>query len=81
MTWTAEAVPFDLTDLDLADRVQVQFSTSPDFSVNVGSEKVGRNDMKAVLHLEKNKTYYIRVRYIAKGYKSGWSKVKIVKTK
>ena len=54
MTWTAEAVPFDLTDLDLADRVQVQFSTSPDFSVNVGSEKVGRNDMKAVLHLERS---------------------------
>ena len=81
VTWTAEAVPFDLADLDLADRVQVQFSTSPDFSVNVGSEKVGRNDMKAVLHLEKNKTYYIRVRYIGKGYKSGWSKVKIVKTK
>ena len=81
VTWTAEAVPFDLADLDLADRVQVQFSTSPDFSVNVGSEKVGRNDMKAVLHLEKNKTYYIRVRYIGNGYKSGWSKVKIVKTK
>jgi Flp pilus assembly protein TadG len=81
VTWTAEAVPFDLADLDLADRVQVQFSTSPDFSVNVGSEKVGRNDMKAVLHLERNKTYYIRVRYIGNGYKSGWSKVKIVKTK
>ena len=81
VTWTAEAVPFDLTNLDLADRVQVQFSTSPDFSVNVGSEKVGRNDMKAVLHLERNKTYYIRVRYIGNGYKSGWSKVKIVKTK
>ena len=49
MTWTAEAAPFDLTD-----RVQVQFSTSPDFTVNVGSEKVGRNDIKAVLHLERS---------------------------
>ena len=76
MTWAA-----DTAFLDLIDCVQVQFSTSPEFSVNVGSVKVGRNDTKAVLYLEKGKTYYIRVRYTGNDYTSGWSSVKKVKTK
>lgn len=76
VTWAADAAL-----LDLIDRVQVQFSTSPEFSVKVGSVKVGRNDTKAVLYLEKGKTYYIRVRYTGNDYTSGWSSVKKVKTK
>ena len=46
MTWAADAAL-----LALIDRVQVQFSTSPEFSVNVGGVKVGRNDTKAALYL------------------------------
>ena len=64
-------------------KVEVQYSTDPTFRINVTKKQVGKSKTKqSVKGLEKNTTYYVRIRYTdgAGGY-SKWSSTKKFKTK
>ena len=62
--------------------IEVQYSTDPGFTTDVATKPVGKNKTKVTLKLQKNTTYYVRVRYTdGAGGVSNWSAVKRVKTK
>ena len=64
-------------------RIEIQYSTDPDFKTNVINKKVGKKKEKLQLkRLKKNAVYYVRIRYTdgAGGY-SNWSRVRTVKIK
>lgn len=62
--------------------IEVQCSTDPAFPKETTVTKpVGKKKTKAVLKLQRKKTYYVRVRYIGSNGVSKWSRVKKVKTK
>ena len=51
------------------------------FRKNAVKKKVRKNKTKATYTLQKNTTYYIRIRYVGKDGVSKWTKAKKVKTK
>ena len=63
-------------------RIEVQCSTDPAFPKETTvTKKVRKNKTKAVLKLQRKKTYYVRVRYKGSNGVSKWSRVKQIKTK
>ena len=61
--------------------VQVQYSTNKKFKKKAVIKSVGKDKAKVTLKLKKQKTYFVRIRYLGtKGF-SKWSAVKKVKTK
>ena len=61
--------------------IQVQYSADPKFEQNPVTKSVGKGKAKIVLKLNKETTYYVRVRYVGKDGYSNWTKPKKVKTK
>ena len=62
--------------------IEVQYSTDPGFTTDVVTKPVSKNKTKVTLKLQKNTTYYVRVRYTdGAGGVSAWSATKRVKTK
>ena len=61
--------------------IQIQYSTDKAFRKNAVKKKVRKNKTKATYTLQKNTTYYIRIRYVGKDGVSKWTKAKKVKTK
>ena len=62
-------------------RIQVQYSTDPEFKQNVVTKSYKKNKRKVTLKLGKKTTYYIRIRYVGTDGVSAWSEVKRVTTK
>ena len=62
-------------------RVQVQYSTDPEFKENVVTKSYKKNKTKVTMKLAGKTTYYIRTRYVGTDGVSAWSSVKRVTMK
>ncbi len=61
--------------------IQVQYSTDPTFSQGVKTRKVSKKKTKVTLKLKRQKTYYVRVRYVGSTGVSAWTSFRRVRTK
>ncbi len=69
----------DNTILDKVKKMQVQIARDRDFTEKVSGVRVGKYKDMVKMTVKKKGTYYVRVRYIGKGWTSKWSNVMKVK--